>query len=89
MGNLIINEPNLEIPHPRMINRRFVLIPMSEIAPEWVHPVFKKTITELLDECTDTLEVKKIKVESTLKSTNDLKLYNCPFIYKLNTKSEK
>jgi len=86
-GNLIIDEPNLEIPHPRMINRRFVLIPLSEIAPEMIHPVFKKTITELLDECTDTLEVEKIKVESTLKSTNDLKLYNCPFIYQLNTKS--
>ena len=61
LGNLIINEPNLEIPHPRMINRRFVLIPMSEIAPEWVHPVFKKTITKLLEECTDSLEVKKLK----------------------------
>ena len=62
-GNLIINEPNLEIPHPRMINRRFVLIPLNEIAPEWVHPVLKKTIKELLEECTDTLKVKKLEKE--------------------------
>jgi len=59
-GNLIISEQNLEIPHPRMINRRFVLVPLSEIAPDMIHPVFKKTIKELLEECTDILDVKKI-----------------------------
>jgi len=62
-GNIIINEPNLEIPHPRIINRRFVLVPLSEIDPYLIHPVFKKTINELLEECTDTLEVKKLGKE--------------------------
>jgi len=62
-GNMIINEPNLEIPHPRIINRRFVLVPLSEIAPYLIHPVFKKTINELLEECSDTLKVKKLEKE--------------------------
>jgi 2-amino-4-hydroxy-6-hydroxymethyldihydropteridine diphosphokinase len=48
--SLIINEPNLKIPHPDMQNRLFVLKPMQEIAQDFVHPVLKKTITELLEE---------------------------------------
>ena len=68
LGNVIIDEPNLEIPHPRMINRRFVLVPLSEIAPDMIHPAFKKSITELLDECTDTLEVKRITANLHLQN---------------------
>lgn len=47
--SLIINEPDLKIPHPDMQNRFFVLKPLQEIAPNFVHPVLKKTITELLE----------------------------------------
>jgi 2-amino-4-hydroxy-6-hydroxymethyldihydropteridine diphosphokinase len=50
----------LKLPHPEMQNRRFALLPLAEIAPSIVHPVFKKTITVLLDECADELPVKKI-----------------------------
>ena len=50
----------LKIPHPEMQNRRFVLIPLAEINSNLQHPVLKKTIAELLEECPDNLEVKKI-----------------------------
>ncbi len=45
--NLIINQERLQIPHPRMLERSFVLIPLAEIAPEIIHPVAGKTIAEL------------------------------------------
>jgi 2-amino-4-hydroxy-6-hydroxymethyldihydropteridine diphosphokinase len=49
----------LKLPHPEMQNRRFVLVPLAEIAPQLVHPVLQKNITELLAGCPDQLEVKK------------------------------
>ncbi len=44
---LILDSPTLTIPHPRIIERAFVLIPLAEVAPEMVHPVLKKTVQEL------------------------------------------
>ena len=46
--DLIINEPGLCLPHPYLHQREFVLKPMVEIAPDYLHPVLKKTMTELL-----------------------------------------
>jgi 2-amino-4-hydroxy-6-hydroxymethyldihydropteridine diphosphokinase len=51
--------PFLKVPHPEMQNRRFALTPLAEIANDLQHPVFKKTIGQLLKECPDELEVKK------------------------------
>lgn len=47
-GSQIIDEPGLTVPHPLMHERRFVLDPLAEIAPNTVHPVFNRTITNLL-----------------------------------------
>jgi len=55
----IINQHGLKIPHPQIQNRRFVLIPLSEIAGNKIHPVFNKTISQLLAECPDPLAVNK------------------------------
>lgn len=57
----IIEEEGLTIPHPHLHERRFVLVPLKEIAPQLKHPIFKKTITYLYNTLSDTLSVKQIK----------------------------
>ena len=56
----IVNEPELIIPHPYLAFRRFCLMPLCEIAPEYIHPVLKKNIQELLFELSDDLLVKRL-----------------------------
>lgn len=59
-GDRIINQANLIVPHPRIQERKFTLIPLGEIAPDLIHPVFQKNIRQLLNECTDPLKVVKV-----------------------------
>ncbi|RYG41818.1 MAG: 2-amino-4-hydroxy-6-hydroxymethyldihydropteridine diphosphokinase, partial [Chitinophagaceae bacterium] len=59
-NNDIIHATSLDIPHPRMHLRRFVLAPLAEIAGEIIHPVLRKTIDELLLECPDELPVTRL-----------------------------
>ena len=56
----IVDVPNLQIPHPHIQDRNFVLIPLNEIAPSFVHPVLQKNIHELMKACKDKLAVDKI-----------------------------
>ena len=63
-NNNIIDRPELTIPHPYLHVRRFTLIPLVEIAPNLLHPVFNKTMHQLLTECPDTLDVKKFSAEN-------------------------
>lgn len=58
-GSRILFTDELMIPHPRLHERRFTLVPLNEIAAELQHPVYRKTISELLNACSDTGEVNK------------------------------
>ena len=60
-GDKIIKAKNLIIPHPFLHLRRFALAPMAEISPDVIHPVFKKSISQLLAECNDKIRVKKLE----------------------------
>ncbi len=55
----IIQSKALSLPHPLIQERKFVLTPLNELSPSFIHPVFNKTIHQLLIKCKDTLMVKK------------------------------
>jgi 2-amino-4-hydroxy-6-hydroxymethyldihydropteridine diphosphokinase len=59
-GDQVITEPDLVIPHPSMEQRRFVLVPLNEIAGEVTHPGSGKTVRQLLEECGDVLGVRPL-----------------------------
>jgi len=58
--NIILNNPILTIPHPAIAIRNFVLNPLTEISPNFIHPVHQKTNSRLLQLCPDKLNVKKL-----------------------------
>ncbi len=70
IDNEIITSKNLQVPHPKMLDRKFVLIPLKEIAPQVKHPISKNTIEIALQVCNDKLEVEK----TTSKLTKPLSL---------------
>ena len=57
--DMVVDEVNLKIPHPLMHKRKFVLVPLCEIAPEVVHPVLEKSFSSLLNSCLDKTHVSK------------------------------
>lgn len=63
VGEQILNTPKLQLPHPGIPHRRFVLVPLTEIAPDLIHPILKLTHAQLLSRCPDNLTV--IQVSET------------------------
>ena len=63
LNDIVFNEPSLHIPHPEIANRRFALVPLQEIAPLFIHPKTKDSVTEMLKNCADELEVKVVDNE--------------------------
>jgi 2-amino-4-hydroxy-6-hydroxymethyldihydropteridine diphosphokinase len=66
-NNDVSNSKTLHIPHPRIQLRKFVLIPLNEIAAKFIHPVLNQPIKTLLKKCEDVLDVKLYKKESTFR----------------------
>ena len=58
-GDLVIETPELSIPHPRIAGRMFVLKPMAELAPDLMHPVLHRTMRDLAEHCPDKSKVRK------------------------------
>ncbi len=59
-NELVYHSPVVTLPHPAIQDRKFVLVPLIELSPRKIHPVYKKTVSTLLKECADVLAVKKV-----------------------------
>jgi len=58
----IIQTEQLTVPHPYIQERKFTLMPLVEIAPDFIHPIFKETQQQILENCQDPLFVEKLKI---------------------------
>lgn len=58
-GKEILHTETLQLPHPRLAERRFVLTPLNELSPGFIHPETGRTLHQMLQDCRDPLDVKK------------------------------
>ncbi|MGG5577830.1 2-amino-4-hydroxy-6-hydroxymethyldihydropteridine diphosphokinase [Myroides sp. C15-4] len=72
----VIDTPSLTIPHPLMQERLFVLQPLSDLHLDWIHPIFKKTCKQLLEECTDITTFKQVDLLVSNLHNHPLKKLN-------------
>ena len=66
-GKHVVNQKKLQVPHPEVGHRRFVLVPLNEIAHFFIDPVRRKNISELLAECSDSGVVRKTELTTRLQ----------------------
>lgn len=66
-GSRVITQPELTVPHPRLHERRFVLAPLAELAPDLLHPVLHRSAQALLQSLTDTSVVRALSPQPTLR----------------------
>ena len=62
--NIILKKPGLEVPHPEIANRSCVLIPMAEIQPDFFHPVFNRTIAQLIETIPKKTDIRRLMISS-------------------------
>ena len=74
-NNNIINDDHLQVPHPRMHERNFVLVPMRDVAPDWVHPILKQDISTLLEKSGDTSPCEFVMQLEAPISKHDIRRY--------------
>ena len=77
-GDEVLETATLQVPHKHLQDRLFVLLPMAEVVSDWMHPIFKKSIVELITDCTDTGSCKKIA--SLTAPLSKIKLENFNYI---------
>lgn len=59
IDNLVIRSEKLSVPHPAMSQRRFVLQPLTDLLPDWIHPILGLTYAQMLGRCDDKTAIKK------------------------------
>jgi 2-amino-4-hydroxy-6-hydroxymethyldihydropteridine diphosphokinase len=62
-GDMVLSRTDLQIPHPKIQDRRFTLVPLAEILPDFEHPTLRKKLSTLLSECLDNLDVIRIETD--------------------------